>query len=155
MSNRYENGKQTRLYHVWSNMIQRCTNPNNKRYKDYGERGITVCDEWRHDFDAFEKWALSAGYDKNAQHKKCTIDRIDVNRGYSPDNCRFADNITQCNNKRNNRFLDCDGERHTIQEWARIQGMPDYVIRDRLWKLGWDVERAIKTPKEHYVRKGA
>lgn len=153
MSKRIVNGKAVRLYRVWANMIQRCTNPNNRRYKDYGERGIEICPEWRHDYDVFERWAISAGYDEQAEFRDCTLDRIDVNKGYSPENCRFVNNVVKCNNKRNNRVLECNGERHTIQEWARIRGVPDYLIRDRLWKLKWDVEKAIMTPVRPMIRR--
>lgn len=93
----------TRLYGVWANMIQRCTNPKHNRYHRYGGRGITVCDEWRNDFQAFYDWAMATGYDENAPKGQCTIDRIDNDKGYSPDNCRWADAITQRSNQSNNR----------------------------------------------------
>lgn len=93
----------SRLYNVWSHMIQRCYNPSNTAYKRYGGRGVSVCDEWRNDFMIFYEWAMANGYDENAAFHQCTIDRIDNDKGYSPGNCRWVDAKTQNNNKSNNR----------------------------------------------------
>ena len=80
------NGTKERLYKVWTDMKKRCYNPRYKQYKDYGGRGITVCDKWLHDYSAFRKFALENGYDSEAKFGECTIDRIDVNGNYSPEN---------------------------------------------------------------------
>ena len=93
----------TKLYNVWTHMIQRCYNPSHTAYKRYGGRGISVCDEWRNDFMRFYEWAMANGYDENAPFHQCTIDRIDNDKGYSPDNCRWVDAKTQNNNKSNSR----------------------------------------------------
>ena len=89
----------TRLYKVWANMIQRCTNTKHNRYHRYGGRGISVCDEWRNNFQAFYDWAMANGYDENAPRGCCTIDRIDNDKGYSPDNCRWGDMKVQRHNQ--------------------------------------------------------
>lgn len=94
------NGSASRLYGVWCEMKKRCYNPKFKQYKDYGGRGIRVCDEWLHDYSAFEKFALEHGYDANAKYGDCTIDRIDVNGNYCPENCRFVDMKIQRQNQR-------------------------------------------------------
>lgn len=92
-------GEGTRLYGVWHHMKQRCENPHHNSYHNYGGRGITVCEQWR-DFAKFREWAIANGYDENAPRGACTIDRIDNDKGYSPDNCRWVDMKTQCSNKR-------------------------------------------------------
>lgn len=97
------NGCKERLYGVWSDIKKRCYNPNYKQYKDYGGRGIQVCEEWRQDYSAFKEFAEANGYDPCAKFGDCTIDRIDVNGDYCPENCRFVDMKVQNNNRRNSR----------------------------------------------------
>lgn len=89
-----------RLYAVWQTMKRRCDLPTNEKYPAYGGRGITVCEEWASSFTAFRKWALANGYDYNAPYGACTIDRIDVDGNYCPENCRWVDIKTQSKNKR-------------------------------------------------------
>ena len=131
-----------RLYSVWNMMKQRCTDPNNKAYKNYGGRGITVCKEWCDSYEKFREWALENGYDKDAAHGKSTIDRIDNEKGYSPDNCRFVDAKTQARNTRTNRFIEYNGETKTLAEWGEETGIYCLTIHYRL-KNGWSVEDAL------------
>lgn len=107
----------TSLYHVWTSMKQRCNNSKDHNYNNYGGRGIFVCNEWS-EFENFRDWALSNGYEEGL-----TIDRINVDDGYYPENCRWVDWITQENNKRTNSYITWGGETHTIAEWARIFGV--------------------------------
>ena len=110
----------TRLYNVWISMKQRCLNEKHKSYKIYGGRGITVCDEWKNDFKAFYEWAINNGYDENAQFMQCTLDRINVNGNYEPNNCRWVDQKVQGENTRTAHKIEYDGKIHCLSEWARI-----------------------------------
>lgn len=93
---------QSRLYHIWQGMKNRCYGPSHNRFMSYGGRGIAVCEEWKNDFLSFKKWAYANGYDETAERGKCTIDRIDVNGNYEPSNCRFVDMRVQRANQRRN-----------------------------------------------------
>lgn len=109
-------GKVSRLYSIWHGMKSRCTRPSEPAYKNYGERGISVCKEWagKHSFAAFRAWALSNGYADSL-----SIDRIDNDKGYGPENCRWANRETQANNRRSNAFVTAWGETKTVSQWSR------------------------------------
>lgn len=94
-----------KLYKLWIDIKKRCYNPNYKQFKDYGGRGIKVCDEWVNDYLPFRDWALNNGYNPNAKFGDCTIDRINVNGDYSPENCRFVSMKIQNQNKRRNLIV--------------------------------------------------
>lgn len=106
----------TRLHEIWKRMKQRCYNPNSVNNKNYYARGIVVCDEWKHDFEAFHDWAMDHGYADDL-----TIDRIDNNKGYSPDNCRWVDKTTQNNNQQKSIRLKYNGEWLSIRQIAQIE----------------------------------
>ena len=129
-----------KLHQVWSDIKKRCTNPNHKSFDIYGGRGIKVCDEWQTDFKAFYDWAMRHGYQDGL-----TIDRIDVNGDYCPENCRWADKLTQANNCRTNHRLTYNGVTKSIAEWAREIGVSDSVLRHRIRK-GWSTEKALTIP---------
>lgn len=133
-------GKCDRLYRAWYNAISRCTKPSNTNYKRYGGRGIKVCDEWLNDFHAFKNWALSNGY-----REGLTLDRIDFNKGYSPDNCRWATYIEQNNNRSSNNFYTIDGETKTLPDWCRFFGVNYNLVRARISR-GMDVKEALRKP---------
>ena len=135
-------GKYERLYKVWDGMKYRCYNPNCPEYNKYGGRGIKVCSEWRYDYAAFRKWSYENGYDPNAGHMQCTIDRIDVNGDYEPSNCRWATPEMQANNTRYNHRLTIDGETKTVSEWSRISGVGSKTILYRL-RAGWNEKEAV------------
>lgn len=132
-----------RLRNIWYLMRYRCENPNCESYERYGKRGIDVCDEWSNGEDgyfAFKQWALSNGYSDSL-----TIDRIDNNKGYSPSNCRWSDDVEQANNKRCNIMISHNGETLTVAQWARKLNISKTVVYRRL-ELGWDPEIAITQP---------
>jgi len=130
----------TRLYRIWGSMIQRCHNSNDDNYKNYGGRGITVCDVWRNNFESFYQWAINNGYNGNLE-----IDREDNNRGYSPNNCRF---VTRIENQRNRRCTKLVKYKNDIKPLAQLceEMHKDYnLVLNRINNYGWSAERALST----------
>lgn len=118
-------------------MKSRCFNPNRKNYPRYGGRGITVCDEWLK-FEPFYEWAMSNGYTD-----ELSIDRIDNDGNYCPENCRWVGAKTQANNKTNSDIIELNGDRHTIAEWAEITGIGYATIYARIHIYNYSPERAL------------
>ena len=139
--NKTHNLSNTKIYKTWQEMKKRCYNSKYKRYKDYGGRGIIICNEWLNDFKTFYDWSMNNGYKEDL-----TIDRINVNGNYEPSNCRWASIKIQSNNKRNNRIIEYKGELHTMSEWANIYNINYKLLHSRL-KKGWDIEKALFTKK--------
>lgn len=137
----------TRIYNIWSGMKSRCNYPRNVEYQNYGGRGICVCQEWDSSFESFYKWAAENGYSDDL-----TIERIDNDRGYSPDNCRWATYKEQANNRRGLRKITYKGETKTISDWAREYGMSHETLRYRLDVSGWDIEKALTTEVKKYAK---
>lgn len=125
-------------YRVWQSMKNRCTNPNDRAWPDYGGRGITVCDRWLHSFDAFLE-------DMGPRHDGTTIDRVNNDKGYSLDNCRWATRTEQNRNSRNCRPLTFQGRTMLVVEWADELGIPRSALRNRL-NSGMSEEEALSTP---------
>lgn len=127
-----------RLYSIWIDIKRRCNNKQYKDYPHYGGRGIKVCDEWLCNFEKFKIWSLSNGYSN-----ELSIDRIDVNGNYEPNNCRWADLYTQANNKRNNKHIEIDGKVLTYAECERQYGLSKGIVSH--WVAsGIDIQSKIK-----------
>lgn len=133
------NGSKTRLYGIWCGIRKRCDYPKDKNYEIYGGRGIKVCDEWQ-SYEPFRDWAMANGYSA-----ELTIDRIDCNGDYEPNNCRWATLKEQANNKRSNHFISFNGKTLSMREWAALLGVNYGSLRSRIQR-GWSVERAFATP---------
>ena len=147
-----------RLRRIHNGMIQRCYNKNSDAYRNYGGRGITICDEWRNSRDKFIEWALNNGYSNDL-----SIDRINVNGNYEPSNCRWATDEVQLENrrpreqwkkpkKRKLKTLSIDGETKTLQQWYKMYNTSGPAVRYRMKTIGMSLEQAIQTPKICYGR---
>ncbi len=149
----YKHGmSKTRVYQCYKLMKNRCYNSHNRRFYLYGGRGIKVCDEWigENGSSNFIKWALNNGYQDDL-----TLDRIDCDKDYSPENCRWATRKEQSNNLRNNRRFEYNGKMLTASQICQLFNIEDAkLVRERLIN-GWSIDRAINTPKRKYgVREG-
>lgn len=136
----------SRLNKIYNGMKDRCLNPCSPSYKNYGGRGISICQEWNN-FHNFAEWAKNNGYQDDL-----TLDRIDVNGNYEPSNCRWITLKEQQNNRTNNHLITYDGETKTLQQWGEKLGIKWTTLYKRL-QSGWSVERALKTPPRKYTKK--
>ena len=130
----------SKLYGVWRGMIERCENKNRPFYHRYGGRGISVCQEWRKDFTAFMKWSIENGYSDGL-----TIDRIDNDGDYSPNNCRWATMKTQRNNASTNINLTYNGRTMNVTQWAEELKVSRATLYSRIRK-GWSDEETLSIP---------
>jgi hypothetical protein len=130
-----------RLYKIWVGVKTRCYNKRNRNYLKYGQRGVTMCEEWKTSYEAFREWAMSNGYDVSL-----TLDRKNPFGNYEPPNCRWVTQKIQQNNRSNNHILTYNGETHTVSQWNEKLGFKRGLLSQRLNKLGWSVEKAITTP---------
>ena len=134
------NSTHTRLFRIWRGVKSRCYNPNVSEFKNYGGRGIKMYDEWIDDFESFQKWALQNGYAEDL-----TIDRVNNDGDYTPDNCRWTTAKVQQNNTRHNRLITFDNRTQTLKQWSEEINVP----YDTLWRRldnGWSIGRALTTP---------
>lgn len=136
----------TRIHGIYTNMKTRCYNPKYYLFHRYGGRGISVCDEWlgENGLKNFYNWSMNNGYSEHM-----SIDRIDNDKGYRPDNCRWVSMKQQQNNRTNNRIITVNGEAHTMREWSEIRKINYATIQRRL-ASGWSEERAVTVaPQVH------
>jgi hypothetical protein len=127
-------GARSRVYNIWLGVVQRCTNPNRDTFSYYGGRGITICDRWK-DFNNFYE-------DMGDPPEGHTLERKDNNVGYAKDNCVWATKEQQSNNTRRNRYIEVDGVKLTVAQWAKLSGVPAVTIIKRL-NNGIPPEQAI------------
>lgn len=138
---RKHGGFGTRLYNIWNSMRQRCNNPKHQAYTNYGGRGISICNQWN-DFAAFRSWALSTGYDSDAERGLCTLDRINPNGNYCPDNCRWTNMRFQTNNRRETIFITYKNITLPLTAWADVTGIK-YTTLWRRYKRGLPAEKIL------------
>lgn len=134
----------TKIYKKWEGMKARCLNPNNTRYKDYGGRNITICQEWLDDFMNFYNWAINNGYKDGL-----TIERINNDGNYEPSNCKWITKEEQMKNTRNCHYIEYNGETHCVSEWLKILGITSRSIANKLYK-GYPIEKLFNRKYTEY-----
>lgn len=139
-------GKIPPIYSVWNAMLRRCTNTKDVNYKHYGGRGITVCEEWK-EYINFYNWAINNNYSE-----KLTLDRINNNESYCPNNCRWVTMKVQANNKRNNRILVVNGISMNLNQWAKQLSISSTALRNRI-NRGWSIEDTVTIPSKKLLIK--
>lgn len=136
----YKHGMtKNRLYNIWVNMRQRCANPKSTKYKNWGGKGVKVCEEWDNSFVSFSNWALKSGYSSNL-----TIDRIDNDGDYTPENCQWATYKHQARNRKGTRKITANGETMLLCEWAEATGLSRSKIALRIDRYGYTPEQALE-----------
>lgn len=138
----YADKTKDHLHGTWRHIKHRCFYENHYAYKDYGGRGITICDEWKNDFSTFYEWSIANGYSIGL-----TLDRIDVNGNYEPSNCRWATWKEQGNNRRNNVLLTFKGKTKTLAEWADDIGITRQCLFRRINVSKMPIEIALTAKK--------
>lgn len=144
------NMKDTKLYHVWCSMRQRCLNPNNHAYNHYGGKGVTICKDWLDDFMNFYNWSMQNGYMEGL-----SIDRIDNDGNYEPSNCRWATREVQQNNTSKAHKITYNGVTKSPAQWARIVDVSETTIKNRLFKRNMSVEDALFMKDARFTANGS
>lgn len=137
--------KYSKIYSIWNTMKHRCLNPNFSKYKNYGHRGISICDEWKDNFPNFLNWSLNNGYQENL-----TLDRVDVNGNYEPSNCRWVSQKDQQRNRTNTIYVFFKEQSKPLIQWCEELNLPYTTMKSRINVLKWDVEKAFTTPIKQY-----
>lgn len=132
----------TKLYRKYKSMIDRCYNPQSPKYQRYGGRGITVCDEWKNSFESFKMWAYETGYSPDIDGRNFSLDRNDNNRGYSPDNCRWATAYEQMKNRECTKLYPYKGNDYSASEFADRYGIEKSFVYLRV-KKGQSLEEIL------------
>lgn len=138
--------KPIELWHCYTNMKTRCYNEKYSLYHRYGGRGIKVCDEWLNSFEKFREWAFENGWSKDL-----TLDRIDNDGNYEPNNCKWSTIQEQSNNRHTNRILTLNGVSDTMANWSRKLNIPYHIIQSRLYR-GWEEEKILSTPYQRSIK---
>lgn len=133
--------RHTRLYRIWLCMKNRCSNDKDKYWKSYGGKGVNVCESWKNNFMNFYEWSINNGYSDDL-----TLDRINVNGMYCPDNCRWSTSKEQQNNKSNNHYITYNGETKTMMQWSEELNIKYSTLRARINTYKWSVEKALSKP---------
>jgi hypothetical protein len=145
----YKTGKESRIYQIWKDMLKRCSNRNNKDYKNYGDRGITVCERWLDKENGFKNFLEDMGEPSSKHH---SIDRINNDLGYYKENCRWATSKEQARNTSRSRIIVFNEKTQCVSDLANDHNINKNVLGYRL-NNGWSIEEALNTPIRKYSRK--
>lgn len=142
MGRKIHGESRTRLYKLWMWMRKRCRDKTDPKNYRYGGRGITVCDEWENSYLAFKEWSMSHGYSE-----ELTLDRIDNDGNYSPDNCRWVSRKVQNNNRSDNILITYMGKTQSLHAWTDELNLPYHEVWQRIYRCGWSIEDAFTLKK--------